>query len=295
MREFNRRLRTTLIIGILLAGIYAVFQGKSNSFQRRLCSRTNDFRTMDINLMNRSSLLKYLYWTNSTSCRIVHDFGGKVNNYFAGSNSTRSVIDGQKSVCMDLGLAPKPGNCHVYSFGINFEWSFDEAFDRFGCQVYAFDPSMEDVEDHDHSPNIHFYRLGIGPDNTDDDPITGWKLRNLKMIYDTLRERHGDVAIDYLKIDVEQAEWASIPQMIRSGMLDRVKQFGLEIHFYDNVALEDYFRMNLKIIKSLEEHGMVRFASRLNAFSEGGVMGRPNFLAYELAWYNSRFLVPEFN
>lgn len=43
--------------------------------------------------------------------------------------------DGSKMVCLDGYLHITPGNCVVLSFGINNEWSFDDAMDRFGCHV----------------------------------------------------------------------------------------------------------------------------------------------------------------
>ncbi len=156
-------------------------------------------------------------------------------------------------------------------------------------QVYAFDPSME-KKDHDHSANIHFYAIGIGSEDTNDDVSRGWKLRTLKSLYEMLKPRHGAVPIDFLKLDVEQAEWAAVPHIIESGMLDHIKQLALEIHFFNNVPLVDYVRVCLKVVQSLERHGMVRFSSRANRNSEGILMGKPNLLAYELVWYNSKFL-----
>ena len=37
--------------------------------------------------------------------------------------------------------------------------------------------------------------------------------------------------IDILKIDIEGDEWKAIPQMLKSGVLDQVKQLSIEIHF----------------------------------------------------------------
>jgi hypothetical protein len=52
-------------------------------------------------------------------------------------------------------VAPQPGNCLIYSFSIGGDWSFDEQMERYGCQVYAFDPLMG-LDQHDHSHAIHF-------------------------------------------------------------------------------------------------------------------------------------------
>ena len=53
---------------------------------------------------------------------------------------------------MDPSVASDVKNCLIYSFGINNEWSFDKMFESFGCQVYAFDPSM-DMKDGDYTDN----------------------------------------------------------------------------------------------------------------------------------------------
>ena len=101
-----------------------------------------------------AQMLAYLLWTNRSSCRLAHDFGGHMLKNPSG-------LDGQKCICLDpVSVAPKPKSCIVYSFGINNEWSFDETMEKYGCQVYAFDPSMK-KEDHDRSPSIHFYNIGL--------------------------------------------------------------------------------------------------------------------------------------
>ena len=38
------------------------------------------------------------------------------------------------------------------------------------------------------------------------------------------------VLIDYLKFDVEHAEWKAIPNMVKTGALRNVKQIGFEVH-----------------------------------------------------------------
>ncbi|KAK3587726.1 hypothetical protein CHS0354_042681 [Potamilus streckersoni] len=50
------------------------------------------------------------------------------------------IEDGGKEVCTDEAFHPRPP-CLVYSFGINFQWDFDEDAARmFGCKVFSFDP-----------------------------------------------------------------------------------------------------------------------------------------------------------
>ena len=223
-------------------------------------------------------LFEYLYWTNRSACRIVHEFGGIVHAY----PGLRGVLDGQKVMCMDL--APKVNDCVVYSFGINDEWSFDQAIQRYGCTVYAFDPSMK-RQDFDYRPNIHFFDLGISDRNQ---LVNGWKMRTLDSIYEMLVPFHGNVTIDYLKLDVESDEWAVLPQIIASRMLDKVKQLAVEVHFRSGDT-RDHVIHHVNVLKKLEDGGMVRFASRTNTHVYGPLMGRTRHLIFEMAWYNSRW------
>ena len=43
-----------------------------------------------------------------------------------------------KMVCLDDKFKIKPGNCVVFSFGVDNEWSFEDEFDKFGCKVSCF-------------------------------------------------------------------------------------------------------------------------------------------------------------
>ena len=175
------------------------------------------------NEMTADQVFEYLHWTNSLACQVAFDFGGKI------LRSGKLIgIDGQKTVCFDSQLPPTPSSCTIYSFGIANEWSFDKMFEAYGCQVYAFDPSMN-KDDFDYTPNIHFYNLGIA--HVDTDNSDGWKMRTLHSIYEMLQPKHGPVTIDYLKVDVEGYEWEIIPLLLQSGMLDIVKQMGFELHF----------------------------------------------------------------
>ena len=235
-----------------------------------------------------ANIYSYLYWTNSSSCKISHDFGGFVTGW-AGLEEI-VFIDGMKSVCMDPALAPDPSDCLVYSFGINYEWSFDKDLEGYGCQVYAFDPSMIQ-NDFDYSDHIHFFREGIGHRDVANASETGWKLSTLQSIYERLKPIHGDKAIDILKIDIEGAEWSVIPQLIQSGMLKRVRQLALEIHFTDkSIHSTAEVATRLKSLKILEtEGGMVRFANRPTIRVYGKLANIYSFTAFEMSFYNSEF------
>jgi hypothetical protein len=110
---------------------------------------------------------------------------------------------------------------------------FDEAMEKFQCQVYSFDPSMG-VNDHNRTDFIHFYSIGLGGEDDENLIVKNqkWKMRTLKSIYQMLRPMHGAIVIDVLKMDIEYSEWAAIPQMLTSGFLgEKVKQLAVEIHF----------------------------------------------------------------
>ncbi|XP_065556386.1 uncharacterized protein LOC136024825 isoform X2 [Artemia franciscana] len=62
-------------------------------------------------------------------------------------------LAGNYTVCLDKDIAPPKKGCLIYSFGINFDWTFEERAEDYGCQVLAFDPSMA-VPAHHHSLNI---------------------------------------------------------------------------------------------------------------------------------------------
>jgi Methyltransferase domain len=248
--------------------------------QTKLIQVPEDFTLMQIDEMSDDQLFCYLRWTNSSTCQLAYDFGGKVR-----VNKVGKGIDGQKTVCMDPGVAPVAKNCIIYSFGINNEWSFDKMFESFGCQVYAFDPSM-DMKDGDYTDNIHFQQTGLSGTDTDHDN-RGWKMRTLDSIYQTLNH---SAPIDYLKVDIEGDEWNWLQQLLKTQMLEKVKQLGLELHFKPN--MED-IRKGSKILKNLEMYGMIRFSSRVNIWMKKSIaaLNRQEPLGYEITWYNSKFKV----
>lgn len=234
-------------------------------------------------LLTGNDLVRYFLWTNNTSCQLSHHFGGIMM-------SNPSGLDGQKAVCIDAKIAPQPGKCLVYSFGINNEWSFEENMSRYGCKVFAFDPS-EGLEKHDHRPgNVHFYNWGLG-DRDEYDNRFNWTIRSLSSIYKTLSPLYGNKIIDYLKIDIEYSEWIALPDIIASGMLSKIRQIGIEIHLDIQDSLEQH-REWAKLLRSIENMGMIRFDSQLNPWAIGSFMqfSLTGSLGYEIAWYNSKLL-----
>jgi hypothetical protein len=115
---------------------------------------------------------------------------------------------------------------------------------------------------------------------------TEWQMYSLSTVYDKLSVRHGPTVIDYLKIDIECSEWKILPNIIKTGMLSKVRQLGLEIHLPEWNSIQE-FRELMKIVRSLEKTGMVRFDSKYNPWYIGNftrlqLWNQP--AGYEMAW-----------
>ncbi|XP_077863768.1 putative methyltransferase-like protein 24 isoform X2 [Saccoglossus kowalevskii] len=107
--------------------------------------------------------------------------------------------DGGWNICMDVGILPN--NCIVYSFGINNDWSFDDAIANYGCNVYAFDPTIG-LENHKHSERVWFYNIGLYGDNVNNLKLHGshWKARTLSSIREMLHHGNKPLTVVYLLI-----------------------------------------------------------------------------------------------
>lgn len=121
-------------ISVLLAFVFVVLTGRNNkSGEEEEISGAKNWNNLNnvVQGLTGQEMADYLQWSNSSSCRLANDFGGVMMLF---------GIDGQKAVCLDTEVRPIKGKCLVYSFGVNNEWSFEDAMDQYGCDVYAFDP-----------------------------------------------------------------------------------------------------------------------------------------------------------
>jgi len=198
--------------------------------------------------------------------------------------------DGGWDVCILPSVAPKPG-CLVFSFGINGDWSFDEAMSKnFGCQVKAYDPSMR-KSNHTHSEKVKFFNLGIGGSNHINKKQ--WTMRTFSSL---LKDQgHEEDIIDFLKFDIEGSEWEVIRNMYEDQSLRNVKQIAFEVHidhrFYRNVAT---WMMQLKTIKLLNRAGFLKWHDHENQVrmqnSRSPRSGLMRPCCYELYYVNKDFL-----
>ena len=111
--------------------------------------------------------------------------------------------------------------CLVYSFGLPSGVQFEEALEWYDCQIFLFEPNFvffseashaqagsewPVIEDHSYSKNIRFYKMGLYHEDIEKDK-NGSKLTTLSSVYERMKPLHGDVVIDFMKIDLEGKEW----------------------------------------------------------------------------------------
>ncbi|MDX2079431.1 MAG: FkbM family methyltransferase [Terrimicrobiaceae bacterium] len=137
----------------------------------------------------------------------------------------------------------------VYSGGVGKDISFEtELQERFGCQIWLFDPSPTGRETMDdpryHSPSLHFEPLGLAgtdgvihlapPSNAEEGSwfASHSTLSDVVSVpcekLSTIMARNGHRTIDLLKLDIEGAEY----EVLESVLSDRipVDQICVEYH-----------------------------------------------------------------
>ncbi|BFZ17473.1 hypothetical protein BsWGS_20512 [Bradybaena similaris] len=149
---------------------------------------------------------------------------------------------GNWGVCQDEEYSVKPP-CLVYSFGIAFDFSFDDAMGRLGCDVRSFDPSMG-RPGYKRSRNVRFYALGIGSTNTNSyRPKRNryvrtpqiWKVRTLAAIRRQLG--HSERVLDVLKLDIEAWEWSVLDNIMETNLHKYVRHLLVEYHLFNSGIL----------------------------------------------------------
>ena len=203
---------------------------------------------------DEKSMFRYLFdWPEvpTSSCKRMFKMGGL-------ASGKGCLVDGDKYVCLDepLSLAAAHDDCLIYSFGINYDWSFDEAAEAFGCEVHSFDPSI-DYPEGKRSPGITFHHFGIGRNNHTN--VYGWQIYTLDEIVNLLG--HQGRTIHYLKMDAEGGEFDMMAQQLLDGggefVLDKVEQIGFEVHYRldPRLEMEDFYLLANESVRSMHELG----------------------------------------
>lgn len=170
----------------------------------------------------------------SSFCKELKKFGGHY--------STKcKYTDGGKFTCMDDLLVDIQNNeCLIYSFGIDKDWTFEDAMSDFGCKVYAHDPTVNFPRHR--GANIFFEKVGLA---SKEDLRNN--LKDLKSIL--ARNGHSESKISYLKMDIEEYEIEGLSAWLESGALDNVDQIGLEFHLNHG----DVIKKTRTFIKALSD------------------------------------------
>lgn len=143
--------------------------------------------------------------------------------------------DGGKWVC-GLSRVAEKTDCVVYSFGINYESSFEAKIleNSKHCEIWGYDFSVKSFGPEIPKslvPRTHFKAFGLGGEDKhgpEDDP----PMYTLK----TLMKMNGHTHIDILKIDIESWEFDTLRTMLEpyvaSGEPLPFGQLQLEIHLW---------------------------------------------------------------
>ena len=154
--------------------------------------------------------------------------------------SSRSV---SSSICLD-GINPR--GCVVYSFGINYQWDFDDFMHSYGCIVYSFDPGMSYRAVR--SPGHFFFPIGLaafdGISNTSTlySKKTKYKVATLQ----TLMRTFNHTRLDVVRFDVAGAEW-DVLHSNRNSLVG-VNQLSMEIHMWARFGEFQFFRQLLCLL-----------------------------------------------
>ncbi|OWA50354.1 hypothetical protein BV898_14873 [Hypsibius exemplaris] len=211
-------------------------------------------------------------------------------------NWLNSLLDGTYYVCLDNLLdAPKTHECLVYSMGIRDDWSFDEALHKHGCEVHAFDPSIDKNETEKRGDRHWFHKWGLA--TSSGGVPSDWKLYSFPDIQQKLG--HTGRLLNVLKMDVEGAEWTFLSSVGVDIPLDSIDQIIMEIHeFGEGPDWAGELRKKAMLLHQLEKWGFVLFNSKvysahltLRSLNYRAPLNgtRKNFF-YELSFLNQKYI-----
>uniref|UniRef100_H2ZE30 Methyltransferase domain-containing protein n=2 Tax=Ciona savignyi TaxID=51511 RepID=H2ZE30_CIOSA len=175
----------------------------------------------------------------------------------------KEFMDGAYDLCVEPQFwerAQNPGyTCLMYSFGVGYDFSFDDEMARLGCEVHSFDPSMHYEDGMVRKSGVIFHKIGISTVDIEKDS-NGWKMRTLKTLLKELG--HSGKYLDYLKVDTDAPEGgfedAIMQELLDTGLHQCVRQYAMEIHIAGPLNMPKKLERMRKIHKQmtdLNSHG----------------------------------------
>lgn len=81
----------------------------------------------------------------SYNCKNTRRFGGSPK-FTKNTPNNLYRFESSWFLCLDEKLAIEKNECTVFSFGVYYDYSFDQEMnEKMGCRVFSFDPIIEDI------------------------------------------------------------------------------------------------------------------------------------------------------
>lgn len=226
VKMYSRVVAVTAAVVVAVLFVYALYNTSFSMITERLSSMVRYNTALQCRVPGLQNIEQYRAYLHNpeVSCKKLRPFGGK----------PPAPEAGMKMVCLDDKYNIQPKNCVVFSFGVGNEWSFEDEFDKFGCKVYAYDPTMK-KKDHQRSPNIKFFATGISSFQGIMKVGMGkkWSMQKVDRFENLVRQAGEEGReIDYVKLDVELAEIDFLQDMLFNSphALAKIKQIAMEVH-----------------------------------------------------------------
>ncbi|BFZ12600.1 hypothetical protein BsWGS_15639 [Bradybaena similaris] len=204
------------------------------------------------------------------------------------------ITDGGWEHCDDPLYRPLKGDCLVYSYGISFDFSYDDDMAAYGCEIHAFDPSMNTAP-HLRGDRIYFHSSGVGGKNgTVSLPpkYEEWQLYTIGSHRRMLQHAPEQRRVDIVKMDVEGSELESLHAALNDGSLSDLRQLAFETHVawgrFDPTR-ENYITF-LGLLRKVYEKGFRIYLTHRNyvysAFDSLLVKGKKRVYCHEIHTIN---------
>jgi hypothetical protein len=198
--------------------------------------------------------------------------------------------DGGKAICLDN---HNTLDCTVFSFGIDFDFSFDLSMSKIGCVVHSFDHIMLTripfkpfrgmiLRDFFKglkidSKLVKFYDSGLGAYDQKKK-----KIKRLKTYIEELNVTH----IDVLKIDIDGNEWNIFQTLLLDIDIIPIYQLCIEIHLSEKWIKPNLLKIYLN---QLNAKGYILW-NRIDNYQHSKIVAYDHFHirdTYELSFIRS--------